>query len=51
MYLETLSEAKRLRLEQLNNDFLDYPDNLTQLMYQYVIDNAREIHGAYEAGF
>lgn len=43
--LESLSEGAFLLLEELDAEFVEYPDDLTELLYDYVIANRAAIHG------
>jgi Domain of unknown function (DUF4375) len=44
--LESLTESQLSRLEELDQQFYRYPDNLTELLYSYVEQNRSRIRGA-----
>lgn len=49
--LEELGPDSLARLEELDQEFFRYPDNLTALLYDYVREHAAQVAGAAAAGF
>lgn len=49
--LEQFDAAKLERLETLDVQFFEYPDNLTRLLYDYVALNRETVPGAMKLGF
>lgn len=43
--LESLSESAFLLLEELDSEYVEYPDDLVGLLYDYVQSNKATIHG------
>jgi hypothetical protein len=48
--LDTFGPEKKALLERLDQEFFRYPDNLTELLYEYVKRNSSSILGAVEVG-
>lgn len=48
--LESLGPKRIARLDRLDEEFMSYPDDLTELLYDYVQRNAGSVRGAGEVG-
>jgi hypothetical protein len=42
---DAISDDSKDRLDDLDHEFFQYPDDLTSLLYDYVVSHREEIHG------
>lgn len=49
--LDALNAEQKELLERLDEEFMEYPDDLTELLFDFVKQNKGDVQGAAELGF